>query len=148
MKICRFLDKFLVSVPIVKESLFLRQLIRFVIAGGLLTIFDFLIYIFLTRKFFFWREHYLSANLLAMSIVAVASYVFNKNWVFENKGENIISQYLKFWLIGGIGGMVFYQFLFFIFVERIYFPDIFSKALSAVIVLFFRFFIQKFWIFK
>lgn len=141
-------DNFLFKIPIIGKRLYLRQLVKFVISGGLLTLLDFAIYIFLTRVFLFWKNHYLWANFISMSIGAAANFILNKNWVFKDQGRNVASQYLKFWVIGGLGGMVFYQFLLYVFVETGNVYDLLGKALAAVIVLFFRFVVQKFWIFK
>lgn len=143
-----WIDRLLFKLPIIGKRIYLRQLAKFIIAGGLITILDFIIYIFLTRAFSFWRLHYLWANFISMSLGAGVSFYFNKNWVFKNKGKQVVSQYLKFWIVGGIGGMVFYQYLLFAFVEYFSIYDILAKAFAAFIVLFFRFFVQKFWIFK
>ena len=143
-----WIDRFLFKIPFIGKRLYLRQLSKFIIAGGLVTVLDFIIYIFLTRAFSFWLLHYLWANFVSMSLGAVVSFYFNKNWVFKDKGKQIVSQYLKFWIVGGIGGMVFYQYLLFAFVEHFSVYDILAKAFAAVIVLFFRFAVQKFWIFK
>jgi len=141
-------DNFLYKIPVIGKRLYLRQLVKFVISGGLLTLLDFAIYVFLTRVFLFWETHYLWANFISMSVGAVANFILNKNWVFRDQGRNVASQYLKFWIVGGIGGMVFYQFLLYAFVETGHVYDLLGKALAAVIVLFFRFGVQKFWIFK
>jgi len=142
------LDVFLTKIPFIRRKQWSRQLVKFIIAGGLVTLLDFAFYILLTRFFSFWRIHYLWANFVSMSVGAIASFAFNKKWVFNDQGKNIASQYVKFWIVGGLGGMVFYQFLLYAFVETAYLYDILAKALAAIIVLFFRFSIQKFWIFK
>lgn len=143
-----WIDRFLFKIPFIGKRLYLRQLFKFIIIGGLVTILDFAIYIFLTRAFSFWRLHYLWANFVSMSLGAVISFYFNKNWVFKNKSKRVVFQYLKFWIIGGIGGMAFYQYLLFAFVEHFSFYDILAKAFAAFIVLFYRFFVQKFGVFK
>ncbi len=141
-------DSFLLKLPIIGKHLYLRQLTKFIIAGGLFTLVDFAVYIVLTRAFLFWQTHYLWANFIAMSVGAIGSFILNKKWVFKDRGDKIFSQYLKFWIVGAIGGMVFYQFLLAFFVETVHLYDLLAKAFAAIIVLFFRFGIQKFWIFK
>ncbi len=147
-KLFSWTDRLLFKLPIVGKHLYLRQLTKFIISGGSLTLVDFAIYIFLTRVFLFWQTHYLWTNFIAMSVGALASFILNKTWVFKDKGDNIASQYIKFWVVGAAGGMVFYQYLLFAFVEYFSVYDILAKAFAAFIVLFFRFVIQKFWIFK
>jgi len=143
-----WIDRLLFKLPIIGKRLYLRQLTKFIIAGGFLTLVDFAIYIFLTRIFLFWQIHYLWANFVAMSVGAIASFILNKTWVFKDNGKNIVSQYIKFWIVGAVGGMVFYQLLLFYFVDLTGVYDILGKVYAAIIVLFFRFALQKFWIFK
>ncbi len=143
-----WIDSFLLKVPIIGPRLYLRQLVKFTLVGGLITIIDFAVYIFLTRVFLFWRDHYLWANFIGMSVGAVASFIANKNWVFKNQGKKVTAQYFKFWLAGGVGGMILYQILLMAFVETLFLYDLLAKALAALIILFFRFVLQKFWIFK
>lgn len=147
-KIFYWTDNFLFKIPIIGKHLYLRQLSKFIIAGGLITLFDFAFYIALTRFFLFWELHYLWANFISMSIGAVGSFAINKLWVFNNRAEKVFSQYFKFWIIAGFGGMLLYQGLMTMFVEYMNLYDILGKALAAFITLFFRFGAQKFWIFK
>ena len=147
-KLFYWADGFLLKLPIIGRRLYLRQLIKFIISGGLFTLVDFAVYIVLTRGFLFWQTHYLWANFIAMSVGAIGSFILNKAWVFKDRGDKIISQYVKFWIVGAIGGMIFYQLLLAFFVETTHLYDLLSKALAAIIVLFFRFGVQKFWIFK
>jgi len=83
-----------------------------------------------------------------MSIGAIIGYFFNKIWVFQDKRKTVISQYIKFWVVGGIGGMVVYQIIFAFLIESINIYDILSKAITALLVVFLRFIVQKYWIFN
>jgi putative flippase GtrA len=143
-----WIDGFLYKLPIIGSRLYLRQMVKFIISGGLMTVVDFAVYIFLTRTFIFWREYYFWANLVSMSVGAVGSFILNKKWAFKNTANKGLSQGFKFWLFCGLGGMIIYQFLLVLFVETFSIYDLLSKALAAIIVLFVRFAIQKFWIFK
>jgi len=113
-----------------------------------MTAVDFAVYIFLTRVFVFWEEHYFWANLVSMSVGAFGSFILNKKWAFKNTVGKELSQGVKFWLFCGLGGMIIYQFLLVFFIETANLYDLLSKAIAAIIVLFVRFVIQKFWIFK
>ncbi|MDA2922079.1 GtrA family protein [Patescibacteria group bacterium AH-259-L07] len=141
-------DRILRVLPIFRKRQYLRQLTRFAISGTLFSFVDFGIYIFLTRIFLFWQAHYLWANFISMSVGAIGGFILNKHWVFNYRGGKIAFQYLQFWIVGGIGGMVFYQALLAFFVESAHIYDIIAKAIAAVMVMFFRFSVQKFWIFK
>lgn len=142
-----WIDNVLCILPIVREHKSLRQLIRFVISGTIITVVDFGVYIFLTRIFLFWQAHYLWANFIAMAIAATGSFFLNKKWTFKDDGEGILIKYIKFWIVV-LGGLVVYQVLFFVFVENIYIYDILAKAFAVLIVMFFRFIVQKFWVFR
>ena len=147
-KLFYWIDSILLKLPIVRKHLYLRQLSKFVIAGGIFTIVDFAVYIVLTRFFLFWQIHYLWANFTGMFVGAVGNFILNKKWTFQDREKRVVSQYIKFWLIAALGGMLLYQLLMTGFVEVVNLYDILAKALAAIITLFFRFGIQKFWIFK
>ncbi len=143
-----WIEKIICKIPIIKKYLYLKQLSKFIIAGGVVTLFDFLIYFLLTRFSLFWQSHFLWANFIAMSIGAIASYIINKNWVFKDKRKVLLSHYIKFWVFAGILGMIIYQIIFAGLTQYIGLFDILSKAIAALLVVFLRFIIQKFWIFK
>jgi len=147
-KIFYWIEKIILKIPIIRKYLYLRQLSKFIIAGGIVTLLDFAIYFFLTRFFDFWDNHFLWANFIAMSVGAIASYIINKNWVFKDKRKALISHYIKFWIFAGAGGMLFYQLIFYFLTTSLNLFDILSKIITALIVVFLRFIIQKFWIFK
>ena len=134
-------------LPIIRSHLAIRQLIKFTIAGGIFTLVDFAVYIFLTRIFSFFSAHYLWANFIGMVTGATGNFFLNKSWTFRNHERKVLVQYIKFWIVA-VGGMAIYQYLLLFFVEKIELYDILGKAFSAIIVMFIRFIIQKFWIFR
>lgn len=148
LKLLQLVDSLLYRIPIIGKRFYLRQFSRYIFSGGAMTFVDFGAYIFLTRAFLFWQTHYLWANFISMSVGAIGSFILNKNWVFKHQGKKIVSQYIMFWLIAAAGGMIFYQILFVFFSQIASIYDILSKAMAAIIVLFYRFVVQKFWIFK
>jgi|GEM_PF-352749 len=125
----------------------IKQFIKFSIAGGVCTILDFLIYVVLTRFFPFWASHLAWANFLSVCLAATVNFVWNKNWTFRSYQSNTIAQYLKFWVVV-LGGLVLYQALFFLLVGRLGFFDLLGKAIAAAIVWVVRFILNKFWSFK
>ena len=126
----------------------IKQFIKFSIAGGICTILDFLIYVFLTRPFPFWVSHLALANLLSTCLAATVNFVWNRNWTFRSRSSrNATIQYLKFWAVV-LGGLVFYQALFFVLVGQLRFFDLLGKAIAAAIVWILRFIFNKFWSFK
>jgi len=83
-----------------------------------------------------------------MSTAAIIGYFLNKRWVFKDKKKAVVSQYIKFWIFAGIGGMIIYQIIFAFLTKSVNIYDIISKAISAFLVVFLRFIIQKYWIFN
>jgi len=134
-------------LPVIRNHLALRQLIKFAITGGIFTIVDFAIYIFLTRLFLFFEVHYLWANFIGMASGATGDFLLNKAWTFRNHERKVLLQYIKFWVVVVLG-MAIYQYLLLFFVEKIELYDILGKAFSAIIVMLIRFTIHKFWTFR
>ncbi len=147
-KFFKKIEKVIFKIPVIKKKKILRQLTKFLVAGGFVTLIDFLLYFLLTRFSRFWDEHFLWANFISMSTAAIMGYFLNKKWVFKNKEKAIISQYIKFWIFAGIGGMLIYQIIFAFLTKSVNIYDIISKAISAFLVVFLRFIIQKYWIFN
>ena len=135
------------NLPIIRNHLSIRQFIKFAISGGIFTIVDFGIYILLTRYFLFFSEHYLWANFIAMAFGATGNFILNKNWTFRNKEKKVFIQYIKFWIVALVG-MAVYQYFFYFFVSRLDIYDLLAKAIVAVLVMFIRFILNKYWTFK
>lgn len=146
-KVFYLIDNLLHKLPIIRKRIYLKQLIKFTISGILMTLLDFFVYIILTRGFLFWEEHYLWANFLAMAVGATGSFILNKLWTFNDYGKRVFVKYIKFWIVA-ITGLLIYQVLFFAFVQYAELYDLLAKIISALIVMLFRFNIQKFWVFK
>lgn len=143
----------------------LKQMTKFALIGVINTFIDFIIYIFLTRGFPFWREHYLIANLIAFMIGISATFDIVRKWIFKlpilprdeeeerkmsltKKEERIIHiQYFKFLLVSSLGFSV-NEIGLWILVEFVSFNDILSKILIGITVWVIRFNTHRFWTFK
>lgn len=135
-------------LPLVKKHIWLRQFIKFSIAGAICTLIDFAIYIFLTRFFYFWQNHLAWANFSSVCLSATINFIWNKKWTFRNAGSNnIVLQYFKFWLVV-IGGIILYQWIFVFSLDHLRLFDLISKTLAVIIVWILRFIFNKFWTFK
>jgi len=146
----KFFDWFLKLffwLPFVRRRFLIQQLIRFAIVGGIATVVDFAIYIFLTRGFSFWRENYLWANLIALFIGATLNFNWNRQWTFFYQGRNIFGPYFKFWLTVAVT-IALYQFLLYLAVDFLLFYDLLAKIIVAILIMLLRFIIQKYWVFK
>lgn len=132
--------------PVIRDHPWARQFIKFSIAGGICTIIDFLIYIFLTRSFSFWRVHLTWANFVSICLSGTINFFWNKKWTFRVLKSNFF-QYFKFWVVV-IGGIILYQWIFIFAVKNLKVLDLISKAIAAIIVWILRFIFNKFWTFR
>jgi putative flippase GtrA len=130
-----------------EKHTWVKQFIKFSIAGGICSIIDFLIYIILTRFFHFWAQHEGWANFLAICLASTINFVWNRNWTFRSNQPNLVMQYLKFFVVV-IFGIIIYQWIFIFSIERLHLFDLLGKVIAAAIVWILRFIFNKFWSFK
>lgn len=86
------------TVPVIENRIknTLWQFSRFLTVGVGNALVDFIVYIFLTRSFIYWQEHYLLANFLAFLIANFNSFYWNRRWTFKVKHGKIWRQYFEF----------------------------------------------------
>ncbi|TSC96058.1 MAG: putative membrane protein [Parcubacteria group bacterium Athens1014_10] len=122
----------------------IRQFVKFCFVGGFNTFLDFFIYTILTR---FAHFYFLLANLFSICASATSSFFLNKKWTFKNKDNKVKEQYLKFWgiIIVGAG---FNQAILFFLVKYLGVYDLLAKAVAVAVLLFWNFFMGKYWVFK
>lgn len=133
-------------LPIIRKRLWLRQFIKFSIAGGVCTLIDFLIYILLTRFSSFWQAHLDWANFISICLSGTINFIWNKKWTFRISHLRFL-QYLKFWAVV-IGGIILYQWIFVFLIKNLNLSDLLSKVTAAIIVWILRFIFNKFWTFR
>ncbi len=134
-------------ISFIQRRPWLKQLIKFSFVGGFCAILDFSVYIILTRFFDFWQTYYLWANFVAAVSAATINFIWNRKWTFRVKTGNVFQQYLKFW-IAMVSGILVYQAILYISVEKLNFLDLLGKAIGAILAMLLRFFINKFWTFR
>jgi putative flippase GtrA len=142
-----WLAKVILSLPLVKKNLYVQQFIKFILVGGVSTLIDFSLYIFLTRLFLFWQNHYLWANFLSMFVASLFNFLLNKEWTFPSNGKKVWRQYLDFY-VTMFFCLLFYQAFFGFISLSLGWYDIVAKSLSAFLVMLIRFHLHKFWVFK
>ncbi len=121
-----------------------RQFIKFSLIGSFNAFLDFSIYIFLTRVFFLY---YLLANLISFFITVCVSFILNKKWTFRDKNSKVGLQYVKFWIMA-VCGLGFNELILFSLVKYLNTYDLLAKVIAIGIVLFWNFFIGRYWVFK
>ncbi|MCX6742875.1 MAG: GtrA family protein [Candidatus Parcubacteria bacterium] len=122
----------------------IRQFVKFCLVGFLNTFVDFGVYLFFSRIV---GLYFLSANILAVFVAMTSSFILNKYWTFQNHGQSIKMQYLKFFLVN-----IVYFFLnnliVFSSVHYLLISDILAKVMAITVGLFWNFFANRYWTFN
>ena len=122
-----------------------KRFARFGTVGIGNTIIDYGLYILLTRVF---DVYYLIATVLSWLVAVMFSFIMNKYWTFRaNNHRDATKQSARF-LAVNIVGLLFSTALLFIFVSRLGIPDLIGKVMIIGILMFWNFFLNKFWTFK
>jgi len=123
----------------------IRQMIKFNIIGLSNFILDFSVYYFLTRDFAFWQHYYVLANAVSFAVAVTWSFFWNKYWTFRAGGRSY-KQYVKFFTVYLISLMLSTLLLYWT-VEYWHWLDLISKFVIAMVVMFWNFFMNKYWAF-
>lgn len=119
-----------------------RQMVRYAVVGCTTLVFDFGIYLGLTRGMPWFKSHYLVANMIAVALALGWNFLFNLRWTFRQTGIGSIPQYVSFSAVAA-AGFGWNQLLLWIAVSRFGLHDIAAKAAAIVIVFFWNFFVQR-----
>jgi len=141
-----WMDRFLFKLPIIGKRLYLRQLSKFVIIGGLSAAINFLILYSFTEWLKVW---YLISCILGFVISAILNFLVNKFWTFNNliKGKQAFNQLLRFSIVSVLG-LIINILIIYSFTEFVGFDYRISWVFACLIVLFWNFSFNKFWTFK
>ncbi|MBI4090634.1 MAG: GtrA family protein [Candidatus Komeilibacteria bacterium] len=127
------------------DSVHFRQLIKFSIVGAANTIIDFSVYFVLTR---YAQTPFLLASTISWLLAVTSSFTFNKFWTFRVRGmQGIRTQYVKFFLVSVVS-LAVSLFTLWLLVAQFGIHDLLAKIVTIGIVVFWNFFMNKFWTFK
>lgn len=116
------------------------QFIKYVVAGGIATVHDFVALYILTE---FFQIYYLISATLAFTIGISINYFLSIKWVFNNrKFTNIYHEIMTFVLISLIG-LILNNLILWILTESFLIFYIYSKAMATVIVLLWNYLAKK-----
>ena len=124
-----------------------HSFVRYCIIGAGNTVLDFSLYSLLTRGFFFFREHYLMANICSIAVVVTWSFFWNKRWSFKEQSKQHSLQYTKFVAVT-LGGIAITQFVLYIGVEVFTVQDLIAKVIAGPLVLLWNFTLYRLWAFR
>lgn len=115
-----------------------KQFARFVLVGLSGAAVDFGIYLFLTRGFFYWQQHFILASTISSLAAATNNFLWNRRWTFNNKNPQIIKQYVIY-LAVTLVYLGFLQFGLWFGVTYLHLYDILAKvlALGVAVVIYF-----------
>jgi putative flippase GtrA len=121
------------------------QLFRYIFVGGAAFIVDFGSLFILTD---FLGVYYLISAAIAFILGLLANYILSVNWVFNRRTvENRTFEFGIFALIGIIG-LGLNEVIIWFFTDNLQMYYLYSKIISAVIILFWNFFARKFTLFR
>lgn len=142
-----FSSLILIKVKIQKSNL-LRQFFRYLLTGGLAFVLDFSIFACL---FYIFDLHYLLSNMMSLLGGLFLNYYISVNWVFsesKRKLEHKQKTELSIFIIIGLVGVAFNQGLMLLMVGFMSWQELLSKAIAAVLVLFWNFGARKLLLFR
>ncbi|MBI2426779.1 MAG: GtrA family protein [Candidatus Kerfeldbacteria bacterium] len=139
--------KRVVSLPILRSHLIARQFVKFTIIGVVNTAIDFFSYLFLTRAFDFFREHFLVANLFAFLLAVSVAFVLNRRWTFRDTSTEVSKKFVKFFLVYSVGFGI-NQTALSVSVLIFGFHDLFGKLIALCANLGWNFLMTRHWTFR
>lgn len=124
-----------------------KEVILYLVFGGLTTLVNFAGYLLLTRLF---GMDTLLANGIALTASILFAYVTNKIFVFESKTKSFGEAFREFvsFIACRIGTAVLDMFLMYVTVELLQWNDIAMKLLVNVVVIVLNYVFSKLLIFK
>ncbi|PIQ24763.1 hypothetical protein COW36_23620 [bacterium (Candidatus Blackallbacteria) CG17_big_fil_post_rev_8_21_14_2_50_48_46] len=84
---------------------------------------------------------------LAFLFAVVNNYILNRLWTFESRGNQVSSEFFRFFLVS-LGGLALTQALMWVFVSLLGVWYMLAKALTSMLVLVWNFGLNKFWTFR
>jgi len=121
-----------------------RQFIKFCLVGTLNAIVDYSVYLILSRVF---SVYFLYANIAAILVAMIFSFIFNKYWTFRNHDKKIHTQTAKFVIVNLIYFLLNNSIVFAL-VNYLEMYDLLAKVVAIFIGTFWNFFANRYWTFK
>lgn len=117
---------------------------RYVVAGGLTALAEFLILVMLIERFGFDA---LVANVIAFVVVNIANYLVSRHWVFEKTGMKKSVEFFLFTFVLTLG-LSINQLVFWFFIDTFDMDYKIAKVLSLTFVVFWNFLTRKHLVFR
>ncbi|MBI4414835.1 MAG: GtrA family protein [Candidatus Kerfeldbacteria bacterium] len=134
-------------LPVFSRLPVARQFVKFGLVGVTNTLWDFLVYLLLTRGWLGFHMTPIVANGIAFVAAMVNSYILNKRWTFRDSSPQHHIQFTKFSIINLVT-LALYELLFYIFHQRMHLYDIIGKLIAVLLVMIWNFSANRYWTFK
>lgn len=121
------------------------QLFRYGFVGGVAFLVDFGSLYFFTE---FFGIYYLTSAAIAFLLGLITNYILSISWVFNKRTLNNIKVEFGVFTIIGIVGLTLNEVFIWAFTEKLQLYYLYSKIISAAIILFWNFFARKFTLFR
>lgn len=121
-----------------------KELIMYLVFGGLSFVLNIVLYVFLTQ---FCSFHELIANIISWIVVIVFVFYTNRKWVFETARQNKLKQFLEF-VYSRILTLIMEEIILLIGIEIFSIKDIYVKIFGQIMVIIANYVLSKCIVFK
>ncbi|WP_290736519.1 MULTISPECIES: GtrA family protein [unclassified Fibrobacter] len=138
----------LLKIAVSNKQNIVGQFLRYFVTGGLAFIVDFGVF---SLTLYYFDVHYLVANLIGLMAGNVVNYLLSLGWVFsaeKRKMEKHRMLEITVFVIISLVGMGLNELLMLLMVGFADLNEMFSKVMSAGVVLVYNFLARKFILFK
>jgi dolichol-phosphate mannosyltransferase len=120
------------------------HILRYLTAGGLVALVDFLLLYILTDLFHVW---YLTSSVIALLVAVIVSFILQKIWVFQNRSlTEVRIQFFLHILLSGVN-IFLNTFLLYLLVEQMHLWYLLAQFLASGILACMNFFVYRKFIF-
>ena len=133
--------------PFIQQNPQVKEMIKYAIVGNVSNVIDFGLYIYLTRAFSYWRDHYLDANIFTILIAGIVRFTWHKKWTFRDQGREVEVQLFKFITIIIISAVI-NQLILYLSVEYLTINDIIGKLIASLLTTLLIYYGSKIWVFE
>ncbi|MCX6809781.1 MAG: GtrA family protein [Candidatus Berkelbacteria bacterium] len=122
-----------------------KQFVKYAVIGIMSILIDFVVYLFLTRKIFFFHSRLIEAKAISFFLSSIFNFNFNKKWTFGRQSRYNLREVAKYYSVAltalAINALLMSAFL------KI-FMDLIAWLFAAVITALINFTLSRLWVFK
>ena len=124
----------------IKDNKLLLQIFKFIIVGGIATIIDFIVLVFL-KEIIGLNE--IVANTISFTVSVIYNYIASVKWVFDvDKDKNKSKQFITF-ITFSIIGLLLNNLILWICIDKLSIYYLIGKVIATGLVMVFNFITRK-----